>query len=98
MNYTQELDRAPFYYEKIEVAIDAVSRLDATYRDASNAVNITVEDSSIRYRIEGGDPDANDGHLVYLGQSIYFANPKSIKNFRAIAITDPAILIVTFYK
>ncbi len=90
----------PFAYEKITVATDTVSRLSSTYRETAGAVFITVETNNIRYRIEGGNPDSDDGHLVTASayQSLWFNDPMSIKNFRAIAISDSATLIVTYYR
>jgi hypothetical protein len=98
MQYVQALDKAPFYYEKISVTTAAVFRLNATYRADSNAVFITVEDESIRYRIDGGDPDINDGHVVTAGANLYMVNPKSIKELRMIGFGGTAVVIVTYYK
>lgn len=90
----------PFAYEKITVTTATVSRLDSTYRESAGAVFITVETNNIRYRIEGGDPDSNDGHLVVASayQNIWLNDPMSIRNFRALAITNSATLIVTYYR
>lgn len=98
MQITQYIDRTPFEYEKITVGIAVVSRLNAAHRIAHNAVYMTVEDNSIRYRIDGDDPDAGEGHLVLAGQNIYFVDPKSLQEFRMIAIGGNAVVIVTFYK
>jgi len=102
MNYTQELDRTPFYYEKLTITSLAVVRLDATYRADSNAIFLTIEDASIRYRIDGGDPIVApvDGHLVVSGDNIYIVDPHSIQNFRMIAAVDQedAVVIATYYK
>lgn len=90
----------PFAYEKITVTTLAVSRLNATYRATAGAVFITVESNDIRYRIEGGNPDANDGHLVDSAsfQNIWFNDPMSIREFRAIAVGGNSTLIVTYYR
>lgn len=90
----------PFAYEKITVTTLAVSRLDATYRATAGAVFITVESNDIRYRIEGGNPDTNDGHLVDSAsyQNLWFNDPMSIREFRAIAIGGNSTLIVTYYR
>jgi hypothetical protein len=90
----------PFAYEKIAVSNLAVSRLNATYRETAGAVFITIESNNIRYRIEGGDPDADDGHLVISAayQNLWFNDPASIREFRTIAIGGNATLIVTYYR
>ena len=97
MQITQYIDRTPTGYEKITVTNAAVSRLDATLRAASNAVFITIEDVGIRYRIDSGDPDANDGHVVAVGSNMYFVDPHSIQNLRMISTGADAIAIVTYY-
>ena len=100
MQITQSIDRTPFYYEKLTITSLAVVRLNETYRNDSKAVFITIEDNTIRYRIDEGDPDANDGHLVYASQSLYFADPHSVQELRMIALVAQAdaIAIVTFLK
>lgn len=90
----------PYAYEKISVTTGAVSRLDSTYRIEAGAVFITVEDNNIRYRIDGGDPDSNDGHLVVSSayQNIWMNDLFSIREFRAIGSGGTATLIVTYYR
>jgi hypothetical protein len=90
----------PFAYERITVTTTAVSRLNATYRATAGAVFITVETNNIRYRIESGTPDANNGHLVIAAayQNIWLNDLMSIKEFRAIAVGGNAVLIVTYYR
>lgn len=97
MQITQYIDRTPQEFETIEVTTLAVSRLTEAYRTAYKAVFITVEDNSIRYQIDGDDPDAATGHVVIANQNIYFVDPKSLREFRAIAIGGNANLMVTYY-
>lgn len=94
------LGYTPFAYERITVTTLAVSRLNATYRATAGAVFITVETNSIRFRIEGGDPTAAEGHLAVTTtyQNLWFNDPMSIREFRAIAIGGNATLIVTYYR
>jgi len=98
MQIVQTIDRTPFDYQKISVATDAISRLDETNREIAKAVFITIEDNSIGYRIDSGNTDANDGHLITTNQNIYLVDPSSIRQFRAIASGGAATLIVTFYR
>jgi len=94
------VDRTPFAYEKITVATDAVSRLNATHRAASGAIFITVEDNAIRYRIDGGDPDVDDGHLVIAAtyQNLWLFDARAIRELRMIALDGNATVIVTYYR
>lgn len=100
MRQTQELGRTPFAYEDITIATDAISRLDATYREQAVAVFLTFETSSIRYRIDGGDPGADTGHFVATAayQNLWLNDPASLRQLRMIAITNPAVARVTYYR
>ena len=98
VTFVQNYDWAPFYYEKVTIATDAVSRLNQTYREDSKGIFLTVETNSIRFRIDGGDPDANDGHVVIAGGNVYLIDPKSVRNLRMIAVDGAATAIVTYYK
>jgi len=93
-------DKTPTDYEKITVAIDAVSRLNEVFRNASTAVFVTVETNNIRYRIDGGDPDANDGHLIVAAsyQNLWIYDKAAVRALRMIAIGGAATVIVTYYK
>ena len=97
MQYIQVLDRTPINYEKISVTTAAVFRLTEALREAAQAVFITVETNSLRYRIDSGDPDINDGHIVIAGANMYFVDPKSIRELRMIGFGGTAVIIVTYY-
>ena len=97
MQITQYIDRTPAGYEKITITNAAVSRLDATLRMVAKAVFITIEDVGIRYRIDSGDPDANDGHIVITGGNIYIVDPRSIQDMRMISTGADSTAIVTYY-
>lgn len=94
------LDQTPTEYEKLTVTIGAVSRLNQIYREAAGAVFITVEGNNIRYRIDGGNPDVDDGHLVIAGiyQNLWLFANGSIRALRIIAIGGDATVIVTYYR
>jgi hypothetical protein len=98
MQITQYVDRTPTDYGKISVTTAAVFRLDATLRLAAKAVFITFEDESIKYRIDSGDPDINNGHVVTAGANLYFVDPYSIRELRMIGFGGTATVIVTYYK
>ena len=98
MQLIQTIDRTPFYYERISVTALEVARLNQTYREDANAVFITIESNDIRYRIDGGNPSAVEGHPVYDTQNIYVVDRKSIRNMRMIGNGGTATAIVTYYK
>ena len=98
MQYIQVLDRTPFEYEKISVTTAAVFRLTEAYRDLYKAAFITVEDNPLRYRIDGGDPAIDEGHVVVAGANLYFVDSKSLKELRMIGFGGTATVIVTYYK
>ena len=98
MQITQYVDRTPTDYGKISVTTAAVFRLDETLRADAKAVFITFETNSIRYRIDSGDPDINDGHVVAAGANLYIVDPYSIRELRMIGFGGTATAIVTYYK
>ena len=99
-DYVTVLGYTPFAHENITVATTAVSQLSATHRETAGAVFITVESNDIRYWIDGTAPDAANGHLVDSAtmQNLWFTDPKSIKEFRAIAVGGNSTLMVTYYR
>ena len=99
MQLIQTLDRTPFGYERIQVTSLLAIGLSAAFTADSrlNAVYLTIEDNSIRYRIDGDDPDADNGHLVYATQSMYFVDKASIRNLSMLGIGGNAYAIVTYY-
>jgi len=97
MQTIQPIGRTPTNYEKLAIPTDAVIRLTEAYRIVAKAVFVTIESNNIRYRIDGGDPDANDGHVVVSGGNIYFTDVTSILNLRMIGSGGAAVAIVTYY-
>jgi hypothetical protein len=94
------LGYTPFADETITVSSIAVSRLNATYRETAGAVFITVETNSIRYRIISQNPTTTVGHIVVplANQNLWFNDPTSIREFRAISTAGNATLFVTYYR
>ncbi len=98
MQYIQTIDRTPTDYEKLTVTTQTVGRLTEVKRIVAKAVFCTIEDASMRYRIDGGEPDSNDGHLLTAGQNLYLADEFSIKNLRFLGSGGTSVAIVTYYK
>ena len=92
------LDREPYDYRKMWVTPSAVVRLNPALRAGCGAIFITVELSNIRYRIDGGDPDENDGHPINAGQNFWLSDSYAIDNLRMIAIGSGARVVITYYK
>lgn len=90
----------PFAYEKTTVLSTAASGLNTTYSTTAGAVFITVETKNIRYKISGTDPTSTDGHLVEITayQNLWFNDPASIRQFKAIGIGGNSTLHTTYYR
>jgi hypothetical protein len=60
---------------------------------------ITVEDAELRFRVDGGNPDADTGHKLYPGD-ICVLEGEEIPNFRAIraGTADATLRISLTYK
>ena len=100
MHITKEIGRTPENYERVTVTGAAVVRLNQVFRERARAIFCTVEDETIRYRIDGGDPSVDvNGHMVVAGSNLYLIEPHAIDDLRMIAdgAQLTAIVIVTYY-
>ena len=79
------------------VTSSPVVQLNAVLRASADAVFITVELNDIRYRIDGGDPDENDGHHVSAGQNFWLSDSYAIENLRMVSVGAGARVVVTYY-
>ena len=70
-------------YEAITVSTTALSLSAATYVGYRTAV-ITVEDFAVRFRVDGTNPTATEGHLVNAGGKIVLGSADEIVQFRVI--------------
>lgn len=100
-------DVAPGGYEGISVATTAVGFTAGSIKpttgtyigmEAKGAV-ISVETGNIRFRVDGTDPTAAEGHAVAADDALVLLGAQAIKNFRAICKTGSAsaVLKVTYY-
>jgi len=91
----------PFDFEKITVS-NVVKTLTASKYSSAGAKSIraliTVEDAQIYYSTHGADPDADVGHIANPFDALLLENLEQVSNFRAVRITDDAILKVTYLK
>jgi hypothetical protein len=99
----------PFAFETFTVG-QAVTTLDADiYKDTSNAAGaaarqpameavISVENASMRFRTDGGNPSSTDGHLVAANTFITVTGLTAIANFKAYTPSGTATVQVTYYN
>lgn len=87
----------PFDYESITVADSAIGGTSATYDDATHA-EITLEEGQIRFRVDGTNPTASEGHLVEVGDVVVLNSASQIAEFMAIRTgTTSGILKATYF-
>lgn len=98
---------SPLEYESLTIAGTAVPFTTAKVAPTSSSsgyastkavlAHVSVETDSIRYRIDGHDPTASEGHLIPANTSFWVQGITSIENFRAIKVTNNATLKVTYF-
>ncbi len=92
-----------FAYEAITVGATAVGFTTATFlpsnaRAATRAV-ITAETAQIRFRWDGTDPTASEGHLLEIGDSYPIEGTQNLRQFKAIRTgATSATLRVTYER
>jgi hypothetical protein len=90
--------------ESITVSSTAVGFTDAKVKHADNGsihpreATFRVETDSIRFRLDGTDPDATTGHLVAAGTTIRVIGEADILAFKAIRTSTDATIFVHYYK
>lgn len=81
-------DPTAFAYESVTVAAAAVGLTSATFQPggatpARRAV-LTLETAQIRYRYDGINPTATEGHLLEVGDVLTLSGIPNLLQFRAI--------------
>jgi hypothetical protein len=84
-----------FTATKITVANTAIG--SANPRRAKEVL-LTVETNTIRFRLDGTDPTAAEGHLLAVGDSLNIEGEDNIRRFRMIRATADATVKVTYYR
>jgi len=91
----------PFAYESLAIEGTAKGLTSTVYaptgKQAMRAI-ITVEDAQIRYRIDGTDPTATEGHLLNPMAVLVVIGPKAIATIRFIAKGTTAGKISVSYE
>lgn len=91
-------------YEAITVSNTAIgltsTKVDPVLTASRHAANvlITTETNSVRYRYDGNDPTASEGHLLAAGSVITIRNQKAMDDIRFIRVTSDATLRVTYER
>lgn len=88
---------SPLGFQKLTVSSSPVGFTFPSVTPTIRAITVTVETNSIRYRLDGSDPDTSTGHLLYDGDVLDITNVNSLKNFKAIAVTSDATIQITYY-
>jgi hypothetical protein len=88
---------SPLGFQKLTISTSAVGFTKPAVTPTVRAVTVTVETNNIRYRIDGSDPDATTGHLLYDGDVLDITNVNSINSFKAIAVGSDATIHITYY-
>ena len=89
-----------FAYESLTISDSARGLTSTEYTDSNTneaAIRavISIEGAQIRYRTDGVDPTATEGHLVNPFERIALLGSSDIKNFKAIraGTTDATIRV-----
>jgi len=92
-----------FAYESVTVSTAAIGFTLATMNpggapSADRAV-ITLETAQIRFRYDGTDPTASEGHLLDTGNRLVLEGAENLNKFRAIRTSGTdGVLKVTFER
>lgn len=76
--------------EDLGFTADQVKGADVAY--------ISTETNGIRYRFDGGDPDATTGHLAATGSLTQILTASNCVNLRIIGITGAGVIQVTLAR
>lgn len=83
-------------FQTLALAASAVG-LPAQSARRANRAWITVETGPVRYRLDGEDPTAADGHLLSIGDSLELEHRDQLQRARFIATGASAALRVSFF-
>jgi hypothetical protein len=92
-------------YESISVSTAAIGPTaltvhpdrDQNPRPAFEAF-CTVETNSIRYRIDGTDPTASEGHVVAAGGTFTVTGTNNVKRLKMIRVSADAVVKITYFR
>lgn len=82
-------------FESLNVNGTVVSLSRDVFGSCAKAI-ITVDGGSVRFRIDGGYPTTTAGHLLASGDKLILETNKEINSFKAINVSVPASIQVTY--
>ena len=90
-------------YEAITVADTAIGLTAAKLAGSGSmqavAALLSLETAAIRFRLDGADPTANEGHLMNAGDFVLLRGADSLQGFKAIQDTGSSgTLRVTYFR
>ncbi len=101
----------PYDYESITVSTSAVGLTAGKIEPSSSVaekdlgkaklIRISVESAAVRFREDGTDPTATEGHLLNVGDYYFIANLGQSKKFRAIRNSGESVdakFRVTYFR
>jgi len=96
-------DGFPYDFESITVANAAIGLTAAKLKPDSApppiAALLTLETAAIRFRVDGTDPTASEGHLMSAGDQLTLSSINQLRKFRAFRDTDTSgVLKVTYIR
>jgi hypothetical protein len=78
--------------DKIKPATGPYARLSA------RAAMISLEDGDVRFRIDGGQPGASDGHYLVSGDTLVVSGTQALQQFKGIRVgAASGTLRVTYF-
>jgi hypothetical protein len=99
-------NRIPGAYEVLTVGAAAVGLADDKIRPpagpyarmSARAALVTTENGDLRFRIDGGQPSASDGHYLVSGDTLVLTGTQALQRFQSIRAGDTdGILRVTYF-
>ena len=66
--------------------------------ESSEEAWITLQGGDIRYRYDGDNPTALEGHVLYQGHTLRLSGQSQVAGFRAVACTDKEGILSVSYE
>jgi len=86
-----------FNFEQLK-ASDRAQKLSSTKYGSAERAFITLELSEIRYRYDGGEPTATEGHLLHEGGFLVLNGIQQIESFKFIKSNETEAILSISYE
>ena len=87
-----------FNYESITITNSVKSLTPTVYGELAKKVIIIVENATLRYRLDGGNPTIDEGMSLNPFDTLTIIGSDNIKNFKAIRKTSTNSKIFVTYE